>query len=112
MSEYRALCGHRGTCIVCGERATDTHMNQAHAAPIIAKAIRDYKDGLRRADEDTSDYTRRPLTDAVLANIGKVSKPFVIGYREGLKWWKRQQALEEMDRYAGFDQDEMDSWQH
>ena len=37
MSEYRALCGHRGTCIVCGDRVTDTHMNQAHAAPQIAK---------------------------------------------------------------------------
>ena len=94
MSEYRALCGRRGTCIVCGQPANDTHMNQAHAAPVIAKATKDFKDGLGRGLDDA--YAYKVLSEQVLANIAKVSPPFVLGYREEAE----RQAFEERGNVA------------
>ena len=96
MSEYRALCRQCGTCIVCGEPPTDTHMNQAHAAPIIAKAMKDYKDGLWRGEEDT-DYSWKPLSEHVLANIAKVSPSFVLAYKRSVHLAKIQLEREEWE---------------
>ena len=107
MSEYRALCGHRGTCIVCGLQATDTHMNQAHAAPLVAKATKDYKDGLRRGEED-AEYcgwgARRVLSEQVLANIAKVSPPFVLGYRLSVEKEEFRARLEDLAAHTDDDQ--------
>ena len=103
MSDFRALCAHLGKCTVCGETATDTHINQAHAAPVIARAMRDYRDGLKRGEEDTEGWDgRRPLTDQVLANIAKTSTAFVLAYRKAMA---EVRLRDEADQYEdeGFD---------
>jgi hypothetical protein len=82
-------------------------MNQAHAAPNIAKAIKDYQDGLRRGDEDTSifDGYHKPLKEEVLANIAKVSPAFVIGYRKSMQITQAEILRAEADIARHLDRD-------